>query len=328
MSAELLTAHISELRVYPVKSTGVLEVEQEPGVFTARLPEAILSPQGLETTYGIRDHEFMWVTESGDENRVHHFLTQRKLRALVHMKPQFTRGNLQLTWNRLDPITVALDRNSGAELLVEIHNEILPAVDQGEAIAAWGSDHLNTKVRLVKAAGSFRRNARTDYVNNINPMWFQDGYPIHWLDKSSVSELDEMARAFAGRSNGKYQYEKIHWEAFRPQIVTEGFPAQYEHRIYKGKMSGVLFLDPKPCGRCVIPRGDQETGEVHALDPNTVLAQYKLWKDQYGDTQTLMGENMLPLGREKIQIGDEVGVLALRQPQLVYGNRETFAQSP
>mgnify|MGYP001601531568 CR=1 FL=1 len=299
------TPRIKHLVIYPVKSTAGIEV-----------PNATLTEDGLVIGQ-YKDHQFMIVRAEADESGIYNFITQRDKRnkednpqglsALALVKPRFIDDVLELTWRYESPITVPNDRNHGKELPVRIWDDTCYAVDQGDGLAKWLSDHLGLPVRLVKAEGSFSRMSRQNYVANTNPVRFQDGYPIHWFAIESVDELSQLAG------------QNIPWQSFRPQIVTEGTQPQFEHKIYSGQIAGIPFIDPKPCDRCPVTLVNQETGEVRKKEPLQSLSKYKRWRNRDGDLKVIFGENMLPLGRGTITIGDELVVSNYRNPQLVYG---------
>lgn len=309
------SARIKHIVIYPVKSCGRIELEQ-----------AFLTMSGLRSG-NYADHEFMVVSNDREfaeannkpyyDKLVHYFLTQRNRRnkkdkpqglsAMASIKPELHDGRLRLTWNYKEPIEIPYDKNGGTYRLVRIWEDESLAVDQGDEIANWFSDHLDMGVRLVKAADSFERMSRQNYMQNYNPLRFQDGYPIHWFPIESVQELSQIAK------------EEIPWQSFRPQIVVEGMPAQYEHKIHRGRINVIPFVDPKPCSRCEVPRVDQETGELRALSPLAVLKTYKKWIDVEGKNAYVFGENMLPLGACQIAVGDTLIATSHREPPLRYG---------
>lgn len=300
MSAEMI-GKIDHIVFHPVKGAGALET-----------PRTRLTKEGIEG-----DRQFMIVRAVADKHGVFHFITQRdkrdksdKLQGLAVMsqiKPQFARDTLLLTWQGREPIEVPQDMNVGREMQVQIWDDVVSAVDQGDRLAEWLSDHLKLDTRLVKAAGSFHRPARQNYVENDSTVRFQDGYPVHWFFQESVDELSQIAG------------EPIPWQSFRPNLVASGSPAQTEHALYTGEVAGVPFINPKPCDRCPVTNVDQETGEVKNGRALTHLAKYKRWRKNTGEQVVIFGENMLPLGEGEIQVGDEIVLTERRNPPLGYG---------
>lgn len=300
MSPEII-GKIEHIAYYPLKGAGSLET-----------PQARLTKEGIEG-----DRQFMIVSAHPDEHGVFNFVTQRDKRdksdkpqglaVLSLIKPQIVGDQLLLTWKDTDPIELPKDYNNGRELTVRIWDDVVQAVDQGDKLAEWLSDRLKFAIRLVKAAGSFQRNARQNYVANENTVRFQDGYPIHWFYQESVDELSQVAQ------------EPISWTIFRPNLVTSGSPAQTEHALYAGEIAGIPFINPKPCDRCPVTNVDQETGEVKVGRALRHLAKYKRWVKNTGEQVVIFGENMLPQGEGEIKVGDELVLTERRNPPLKYG---------
>src|SRR3989338_1519806 len=190
--------------------------------------------------------------------------------------------------SRIVHIDIHPDRNSGNELYTRVWDDNFYAVDQGDLPAEWLGDHLGLRARLVKASGSFERRCSQKWLENDNPLLFHDGYPVHWLPIKSVHELSEIAG------------EEIPWQSFRPQIVVEGMPAQYEHKIFSGVIGETSFVQPKPCDRCPVTLVDQETGKVRqkvekygkfGTEPLLTLERYKQWQKAPGKRKVIFGEN-------------------------------------
>jgi uncharacterized protein YcbX len=282
------------------------------------VPGATLTPRGLRVS-GYADHEFVIVRAQAGVDGRHGFLTQRDMRgrgdvpqgfsAIARIKPRIVDGALQLAWDNKDAIAVPPTSAIGRDLPVTVWEHQSNAIDQGDDIALWLSDHLGAQVRLVRAPDSFERSAKQNVIENGNTLLFQDGYPIHWFSAASIAELS----AIAGKD--------VPWQSFRPQIVADGFAPQHEHQIGSGRIAGIPFTNAKPCDRCETTNVDQETGEVRIGRALTPLATYKKWRNNRGELKVIFGENMLPLGEGTIAIGDEITVDALREPALVYGAR-------
>jgi len=291
---------VSRIAIYPVKGCARVELQR-----------ARIGRTGLEG-----DREYVVVREEAGADGVHLFLTQRdkrsrddakpqSLAALALIRPETGEGVLRLTWKGSDPVAVSREpRAGGATTLVRIHRDTVSAVDQGEEVAGWLSDHLGLKVRLVRASGAFHRMAKQNYLRNDNQIAFQDAYPVHWFLRESLDELSERA--------GK----EVPWTRFRPNVVGEGGEPQAEHRVYEGRIGEVRFVQPKPCTRCPVTTVDQELGERTGNEPLTALSRYKRW-DRTGEV--LFGENVLPLEEGWIEVGDEIVQVSARSPALLYG---------
>jgi len=292
---------VSRIAIYPVK--GCRRVE---------LQSASVGPTGLRG-----DREYMVVRQETEAGGVHPFLTQRdkrnrqeprpqSLAILGLIVPQITETALTLTWRGSDPVVVSREALADGDMKVRIHKEVVSAVDQGDAIAKWLSDHLEVNARLVRAAGAFNRLAGQSYMQNTNRIAFQDAYPIHWLMEESVAELSRIAG------------QEIPWTRFRPNIVGEGGEPQIEHEIFEGTMGELRFVQPKPCTRCPVTTVDQEAGEKRGNEPLTTLSGYKRWDRT---RESLFGENMFPLNGGTLTLGDEILEVRARNPPLSYGRQ-------
>ena len=292
---------VSHVAIYPVKGCARIE-----------LASARLTPSGLEG-----DREYMIVREETDSDGVHHFVTQRDKRnrseakpqglaAMALIRPEVTTHGLQLTWKGADPIDVVPEEKS--RMKVRVHSDVVSAEDQGAPVARWLSEHLRSKVRLVRAGGEFHRLASQTYMKSTNQVNFQDAYPVHWVMQESVDELSRVAG------------EMIPWTSFRPNIVGEGGEPGIEHKIHRGWIGEVEFIQPKPCTRCPVTTVDQETGEKRGTEPLKSLSTYKRWDRT---KELIFGENVLPLRNGSIKTDDEITMSTARDPPILYGRLST-----
>lgn len=296
---------IKHLAFYPVKSISGVE-----------LSTATLTKDGL-VLGNYKDHQFMIVRAEADSSGIYNFITQRDKRIknnhsqplfeLALIKLKFIGQLLQLTYQNKSSISLPYDITSGKNLPVKIWDDICFAVDQGNELAHWFSDILNFSVRIVKADLTFNRKCKQNYFSNSNSIRFQDAYPVHWFAIESVDELSQVAE------------QNIPWQTFRPQIVTCGTEPQFEHKIYSGKISGIPFVNAKPCDRCSVTLINQKTGEVRKNEPLASLSKYKNWKNNDGNYKVIFGENMIPLECGTISVNDEITSINFRNPPLVYG---------
>ena len=302
-------ATVEHIAFYPIKSCGGIKLES-----------AFLTTSGL-VHEGYADRGFFIVRATPNEKGVHEFITQRDMRDatdkpqgladLALIKPKFVSCVLTLNHPRTFQIDVPSDADRGKQKPVKIWDDECLAIDQGEMLAGWLSDVLNLKVRLVKAAGPFKRQAKQNYLVSHNMIRGQDAYPVHWFSQESVDELSHKAG------------EEIPWQTYRPNFVVSGIPAQSEHQCFEGDIAGIPFVDPKPCERCKTTRVNQETGQIRdkRFWPEAILNTYKRWVDNEGGTKVIFGENMLPLGSGIVSVGDELTVRSYRNPPLIYGGR-------
>ena len=304
--------NVSKICISPIKSARMVELDR-----------AMLTKEGIELVSGngrakIRDRQFMIVMREPDGNGIHNFVTQRKekkqseylaggLPVMSLVRQEIKYDSLSITWKGKNRMEIPLDVNKGREMTVGIWGKAVLAVDQGDLLADWFSDQLKMNVRLVKAAGPFKRHASQKYMANNNTMRFQDGYPAHWLLHETVYELSEKAGM------------EISWERFRPNIVVSGIAPQAEYLVHTGEINGIRFLNPRPCARCPITTVDQEKGEISGGEPLSTLSRYMRWENIDGKIKVIFGENMLPLGVGEITTGSKLTMLSRREPPLAYG---------
>ena len=302
---------IAHLRLYPVKSCAGIELES-----------ANVTNRGLETfsSHPVRDREYMVVDADPEIGSRHHkFLTQRDrgLQKMSLIKPRLRDGRLVLTWDNQDQVEVP-GILAGKELPVRVHSYLAKGVDQGDEVAKMLSDYLHRSVRLVRASGSFSRMASQHYVKNDNALSWQDAYSVTWLFLESVSQFQETL----GRD--------ISYMNFRPNIVGSGGAANLEHLFYHVGFRTLVGIQPKPSTRCMIVNVDQEIGVMSKEKPLPlqVLYDHFNWIDMNGQKQAIFAENFLPTSEGKIDRFDDIIALSVRDPPLVYGERQNFANTP
>lgn len=293
---------IRKIAYTPVKSVAMLEVS-----------EARLTPLGLYAG-DVRDRTWMAVDATPDKNGVYQFVTQRDrgMNKMALIQPHVTPDALHLTWKGADPIGVPRDLNTGTEMRVQVWKDTTGgAIDQGDAAAEWLSDHLGKSVRLVKATDAVHRKVSEKYGANDDILrGWQDSYPVHWASQETLDELSQRVGT------------TMDWRRFRPNILVDGVPEpDYEHQVFNGKFGEVPFQNIKPCDRCSIPPINPETGERDVKGLLKTLGQYKSWTKPSGEIMPILGENALIRNEGLIAVGQEVTVVDLRSPQLVYGRR-------
>jgi uncharacterized protein YcbX len=89
-------------------------------------------------------------------------------------------------------------------------------------------------------------------------------------------------------------------ERFRPNIVFTGGAPNEEDAWKTFTIGNVHFAGVKPCARCVMTTIDQQTGES-GKEPLATLGSYRKTGNK-----VLFGQNVIPLSKGMIQIGDEV----------------------
>ncbi len=248
MPVDDVSAVITQLRVYPVKSCAGVSVQQ-----------ARLTDTGLDF-----DRRWMVVDAQGD------FLTQRELPRMALIEPQLKTHEMVLTAPGMRALPVALDAAQDA-VTVRLWGEEVAAFEMGAVAARWFSEFLGTTARLVRFDPDHRRfsdRAWTDGRDAFNQ--FNDGFALLVVGQPS---LDDFNARLALRGEAPVSMAR-----FRPNIVlgpnvsaaeAPQFLAYDEDRlgvlhIHTGQAVEVLRLI-KPCPRCPIPNIDPITGMSASL---------------------------------------------------------------
>ena len=249
-----LTARITRLYVYPVKSCAGVQVN-----------EALLTETGLEF-----DRAWMVVDAGG------RFLTQRELPRMALVKPQLKHYEMVLRAPGMLALHIAFDRVE-APVRVTLFTDELAAYDMGPIAAQWFTDFLGVTARLVRFDPEERRLSSLQWTGGIEALnQFSDGYPVLVISEASLDQFNEnlLARGHAA----------VGMERFRPNIVL-GAPAggielapHDEDRLEFLQIAtpqGMVELKPvKPCPRCPIPNVDPATG-VTSPEVGDLLQSYR-----------------------------------------------------
>jgi uncharacterized protein YcbX len=243
-------AILTQLLLYPIKSCAGMAVAS-----------ATLLESGLMAD-GVHDREWMLVTEGGQ------FLTQREFPRMALITPRPDGDALRVRAPALPDLLLPLawDANPAVRR-VAIWDDLVDAADCGDGAAAWFSDALGARCRLVR----FRR----DVVRPTSVKWtgglpsqtrFADGYPLLLIGQASLDDLNARLAA-SGRA-------PLPMDRFRPNLVVEGLEAFEEDYLAELAAGPVALRPVKPCARCPIPAIDQATG-VPGPDPLDILQTYR-----------------------------------------------------
>lgn len=240
-----VVGHVARLFVYPVKSCAGIELQ-----------DALLLETGLEW-----DRRWMVVDEAGE------FVTQRTLPRMALVRPGFAQGAgkgagqgaLLLRAPGMPALPVPLQSDAPA-VTVRVWDDSLDADDMGDAAAAWFSDFLGKRLRLVRFARGARRLSSRRWTGDLDAaLQFNDAFAL--LVASSTA-LDEVNRRLEERGDAPVGIER-----FRPNLVLGGVPAHDEDHMSLLQLTtagGVVQLQPvKPCVRCTIPNVDPASGHSH-----------------------------------------------------------------
>jgi uncharacterized protein len=243
-------AILTQLFLYPIKSCAGMAVQS-----------ATLLESGLMAD-GVHDREWMLVTEEGQ------FMTQREFPRMAVIQPRPDGNSLRVRAAALPDLLLPLAWNDDAAVRqVRIWDDLVDALDAGDAAAAWFSGLLDVRCRLVRFRRETVRPTSVKWTGGVpSQTRFADAYPLLLIGQASLDDLNARLRA-AGRSS-------LPMERFRPNLVVDGLEA-FEEDYLASLAAGPVEIRPvKPCARCPIPSIDQATG-VPGPDPLDILQTYR-----------------------------------------------------
>ena len=249
-----LTAVVSRLYVYPVKSCAGVAVE-----------EALLTETGLEF-----DRAWMVVDDKGN------FLSQRELPRMALVKPQLKHFEMVLRAPGMLALHIALDQVQ-APCRVRVWNDEVPAYDMGPIAAQWFTDFLGQSVRMVRFDPEHKRVCDLQWTDGLEALnQFSDGYSALVISEASLAHFNEKMVAKG--------HAPVDMARFRPNIVlgSAGDAAEVaphdEDRLDLIEIAteqGMVQLKPvKPCPRCPIPNIEPTTA-ISSPEVGDLLQSYR-----------------------------------------------------
>jgi len=261
---------VTTLVYYPVKSCCGFEVD-----------EIDVERMGLAG-----DRRMMVVNPQG------RFLTQRDHPRLALVTPALSYRQLTLSAPGAESLSLEI-RSTGPTRPVDIWKTSgAPAVDQGEAAAAWFSAWLGAPARLVHIPDGYRRIVSEKYaVNADDHTGFADGYPILLASEDSLADLNARLETPAPMNR------------FRPNLVVRGCGPFAEDSWTRIRIGEVELAVVKPCARCVVTTIDKET-LAQSQEPLKTLATYRA-----REGGAMFGQNVIPLNEGRLRLGMRVEIL-------------------
>lgn len=261
---------VVELNRYPVKSLAGISMS------SARLEE-----KGIAF-----DRNWLVTLPSGK------FLTQREIPRMALVKTAVSdAGELTLSADGHSDITVPHRHHDDSIDFkrVTIWKDECYAIDEGDEVAAWLSEFLETKCRLVKMKDGFKRPVLDDGKEFDGSVRFQDQFPLLVISLASLQALNDKLE------------KPLPMNRFRPNIVIDGC-APFEEDEFKTftSPSGVTLTSAKPCARCVVTTTDQKTAQ-RGVEPLKTLATFR--SSEHG---VLFGQNLLVTHPGNLSVADEL----------------------
>jgi uncharacterized protein YcbX len=274
LKTHLEQATVTGLFYYPIKSCGGWQVE-----------EAELTETGLK-----HDRELMVVDPDN------HVLTQRELARMALIKPRIEGDYLRVEAPGMATLETLLIKE-GPQKAAVIWDDTCQTVDQGDEVANWFSEFLNTEARLVRMAPDFKRTLDPKYsLSQQDHTNFADGYPLLLISEESLEDLNSRL------------HEPLPMNRFRPNLVIKGSGIPFTEDKLKRIQIGEVVLDiVKTCARCAITTTDQET-TLRGKEPLRTLATYR--RDAKGGV--IFGQNVIHENTGTLRVGERLKVLELK----------------
>ncbi|WP_399881890.1 MOSC domain-containing protein [Streptomyces sp. BBFR51] len=271
-------ARLRSIHVHPVKAFRSLS-----------LREAVVEPWGPAG-----DRRWMLIDDGGK------VVTQRRQPRLALAAAELVPGGgVRLSAPGLEPLTVPVPRPGGTVpvRLFRDKVEALPAEDA--AAHAWCSALLGADVRLVHLDDpAVRRPVDPRYALPGETVSFADGFPFLLTTTASLDALNSLIAQGEHADEGPLPMNR-----FRPNLVVSGTEAWAEDGWSRIAVGEVSFRLAKPCGRCVVTTTDQDTSERGA-EP-----LHSLGRHRRVDGALVFGQNLVPLGRGTVRVGDPVRII-------------------
>ncbi|MEV0239835.1 MOSC N-terminal beta barrel domain-containing protein [Streptomyces sp. NPDC050674] len=271
-------AHLHSIHVHPVKAVRGLAPR-----------EAVVEPWGLAG-----DRRWVLIDDGGK------VVTQRRQPHLALAAAELLPGGgVRLSAPGTRPLTVPVPR-AQATVPVEIFRDKVEAVPaDDEAAHAWFSSFLGIEVRLAYMDDpAVRRPLAPEYARPGETVSFADGFPLLLTTTASLDALNSLIARGEHAAEGPLPMNR-----FRPNVVVAGTAAWAEDDWSLLAVGRVRFRVAKPCGRCVVTTTDQGTGK-RGREPLFSLGRHR----RLGD-KLVFGQNLVPLSRGTIRVGDPVTVL-------------------
>lgn len=269
--------HIAELRIHPVKSLGILPLE-----------EAALDPCGLAN-----DRRWLVTTPDGI------FLTQRELPAMALISARPAAGGLTLATPGHTPLTVPNPDADAPQLTVRVWRDHVPARLASPHAAAWLSAVLGQDVRLVHLHDPAARPADPAFAPGA-AVSFADGFALLVTTTASLAALNQ-ALAEAGAA-------PVSQDRFRPNLVIANTTPWEEAGWQRLRIGAVTLRLVKPCERCIVTTIDPATAtRPDKSEPLRTLARLNPAGQGVVFGQNAVPELPLPPGAT-LRRGDAVAV--------------------
>lgn len=271
-------AQLQSIHVHPVKA------------FRGTAPrEAVVEPWGLAG-----DRRWALIDDGGK------VVTQRQQPRLALAAAELLPGGgVRLSAPGMDPLTVPVPTTPAAVPMQIFRDKVEAVLAEDDAAHAWCTAFLGADTRLVHMdAPDTRRPVDPQYALPGETVSFADGFPLLVATTASLDALNSLIARGDHANEGPLPMNR-----FRPNVVVSSTAAWAEDDWSRIAIGEVTFRVPKKCGRCVVTTTDQATAE-RGREPLHTLGRHRRL-----DGKLVFGQNMVPLSRGTIRVGDPVTIL-------------------
>ncbi|MET8828912.1 MOSC N-terminal beta barrel domain-containing protein [Streptomyces sp. NPDC004610] len=270
-------ARLLSLHIHPVKAFRGIS-----------LPEYAVEPWGPAG-----DRRWVLIDDGGK------VVTQRQQPRLAQAAAEpLPGGGVLLSAPGREPLVVTVPEPGGTVTL-EIFRDKVEGVPADGAAHAWCSAFLGAEVRLVHMDDpAVRRPVDPEFARPGEMVSFADGYPLLLTSAASLDALNALIAEGPHAAEGPLPMNR-----FRPNAVVAGTPAWAEDDWTRLAIGQVRFRVAKKCGRCVVTTTDQITS-ARGKEPLFSLGRHR----RIGG-KLVFGQNLVPLDRGTIRVGDPVRIL-------------------
>jgi uncharacterized protein YcbX len=262
-------------------------------VYPVKACRGLSLPASEVDRFGLRyDRAFMVVeAESGL------FLTQRDEPRLARIVPRLAGGTLELGAAGAASVRVPLEPQDGPRRSIQVWRHRGEAMDLGEEAAAFLSQQLGRKLRLVRMPADHARRVNPERAPFEAFTSFTDGYPFLLLGRASLDALNARLA------------EPLPVQRFRPNLVVTGAEPHAEDGWRRIRIGALELHIVKPCDRCAVTTVDPELGVRRGVEPLRTLARYRR-----ADGAVFFGQNAVHLAPGQLAVGMPVEILETWEP--------------
>jgi uncharacterized protein len=214
-----VSASLSQINVYPVKSAGGFSVGGWP-----------LDEFGLQF-----DRRWAIIDSSGVT------LTQRDYALMALARTAVGEEGLRIEAPGMPLLRLPLGSSGGSRLPVRIWKDVCEAERSGPEADTWWSAYLGEPCHMVRMPDETLRPAGAGRVG------FADAFPFLILSEASLGDLNS-------RLEGPLPMNR-----FRPNLVVSGVEPYAEDTWAELRIGSEKLVMERPCGRCVVTTTDQAT---------------------------------------------------------------------